>query len=274
MTRVEQLIALRWRKIVLVFVLVALCGIAVILWGRIDAGDRRADRMASEAQRRGEALSTLAEDVRTLRAQVQAAGQTPAAPDPADAVDDLLARVRVPAGEPGSPGARGEAGVRGEAGANGERGAGGGQGPRGEQGSPGPQGPAGERGPAGEAGPPGERGAAGADGAQGPAGPAGPAGDTGFKGDKGDQGDKGNQGDRGEPGPAGPQGEPGAACPQGYSLQVPADDADALICRRDGSAPAPGPDPASAVLPVLPVLRRPWSAEALPAKPRPDTGTA
>ncbi|MDG4865997.1 collagen-like protein, partial [Streptomyces sp. T-3] len=74
MRRIERLLALQWRKIFLVFVLVALCGVAVILWGRIDAGDRRADRMASEAQRRGEALSTLAEDVRTLRAQVRAAG--------------------------------------------------------------------------------------------------------------------------------------------------------------------------------------------------------
>ncbi|MFD3605558.1 hypothetical protein ACFWVH_45155, partial [Streptomyces sp. NPDC058656] len=103
MNRFQRLLALRWRSIFLVCVLIALSGIAVILWARIDAGDRRADELRAEADRRGEAVSTLAQDVRDLRAQVEAGGGTPAAPDPSDAVDDLLDRVRVPAAAPGEP---------------------------------------------------------------------------------------------------------------------------------------------------------------------------
>jgi hypothetical protein len=63
---------------------------------------------------------------------------------------------------------------------------------------------------------------------QGPPGPAGP------------------QGPQGEPGPAGADGKDGAdgqdgqTCPDGYSLQAPSYDPDALVCRRDG---APDPDP-------------------------------
>ncbi|WP_405670382.1 hypothetical protein [Streptomyces sp. NBC_01530] len=54
----------------------------------------------------------------------------------------------------------------------------------------------------------------------------------------------------------GPKDDPGPACPNGYSLQVPATDPDAPVCRNAGagalaSAPAP-----AAVLPVLPALRR------------------
>ncbi|NEB48238.1 collagen-like protein, partial [Streptomyces sp. SID339] len=104
MTQLERLLAHRWRTVFLVCVLLALSGVAAILWARIDAGDRRADRFATEADRRGEAVSTLARDVRTLRAQIRAHGDTPAAPDPSDAIDDLLGRVKAPAGAPGEDG--------------------------------------------------------------------------------------------------------------------------------------------------------------------------
>ncbi|GGL14399.1 hypothetical protein GCM10010094_89060 [Streptomyces flaveus] len=52
-----------------------------------------------------------------------------------------------------------------------------------------------------------------------------------FQDPKVKQGEKGDTGDRG---PAGP------SCPDGYSLQPPADDPDALVCRRDV---APDPEP-------------------------------
>ncbi|SDK22291.1 Collagen triple helix repeat-containing protein [Streptomyces indicus] len=262
MTRIERMLALRWRKIFLVCVLIALSGVAVILWARIDSGERRADRMAEEAARRGEALSTLAEDVRTLRAQVEASGGTPAAPDPSVAVDDLLARIRIPAGAPGAPGKAGESG---RPGARGEAGVPGLQGPEGLPGAVGPEGVPGEAGPSGAPGPAGADGADGAAGPEGPAGPpgpggapgpAGPAGETGAKGERGDAGPQGDPGPQGAQGPAGPPGATGPSCPEGYSLQTPVDDPDALLCRRD-AAPAPAPTaPTAAILPVLPALRR------------------
>ncbi|MCX5250229.1 collagen-like protein [Streptomyces sp. NBC_00201] len=246
-SRFERLLAPRWRSVFLVCVLITLCGVAVILWARIDAGDRRADQMQDEVDRRGKAVSTLARDVRALRAQVRAGGGTPAAPDPSEAVDDLLDRIRVPAA---LPGARGEKGERGATGAGGAAGAGGASGPRGEPGPSGPPGPEGQDGPEGSpgpSGPPGDPGPAGADGSAGAAGPEGRSGSDGTQG---------VQGPRGEKGELGPKGDPGPACPDGYSLQVPATDPDALVCRKAGAgASAPTPAPA-AVLPVLPVLRR------------------
>ncbi|MEU4610201.1 collagen-like protein [Streptomyces umbrinus] len=248
MTRFQRLLAPRWRSIFLVCVLIALCGIAVILWARIDAGDRRADDLRAEADRRGEAVSTLAQDVRDLRAQVEAGGGTPAAPDPSDAVDDLLDRVRVPAAAPGSPGAKGD---RGAPGAGGAPGPGGQRGPRGESGPPGPSGSPGPAGPSGEPGEPGPAGADGlngANGTDGAGGPAGPPGSDGSQGYQGPKGDPGPKGEKGEPG------DPGAPCPDGYSLQAPAGDPDALVCRRGGGA-APAPEPAG-LLPVPPPLLR------------------
>ncbi|MCX5052777.1 collagen-like protein [Streptomyces sp. NBC_00474] len=246
-SRFERLLAPRWRSVFLVCVLITLCGVAVILWARIDAGDRRADQMQDEVDRRGMAVSTLARDVRALRAQVRAGGGTPAAPDPSEAVDDLLDRIRVPAA---LPGARGEKGERGATGAGGAAGAGGASGPRGEPGPSGPPGPEGQDGPEGSPGPSGPPGDPGPAGAYGSAGAAGPEGRSGS------DGTQGVQGPRGEKGELGPKGDPGPACPDGYSLQVPATDPDALVCRKAGAgAPAPTPAPA-AVLPVLPVLRR------------------
>ncbi|MFJ4790267.1 collagen-like protein [Streptomyces sp. NPDC088794] len=243
-SRFERLLASRWRSVFLVCVLIALSGVAVILWARIDAGDRRADQMQTEADRRGRAVSTLARDVRALRAQVRAHGGTPAAPDPSDAVDDLFDRIRVPAAVPGERGAKGEKGDRG---AGGTPGAAGGQGPSGAPGPSGPTGPEGPEGSPGPTGPTGDPGPAGTDGATGPAGPAGGGGGQGAPGAQGPQGEQGEPGPRGRPGPD---------CPDGYSLQTPANDPDALVCRRAGTvAPAPSPGPA-ALLPVLPVLRR------------------
>ena len=248
MTRFQRLLAPRWRSIFLVCLLVALCGIAVILWARIDAGDRRADDLRAEADRRGEAVSTLAQDVRDLRAQVEAGGGTPAAPDPSDAVDDLIDRVRVPAAAPGEPGAKGD---RGATGAGGASGPGGQRGPRGESGPPGPSGSPGPAGPSGDPGEPGPagadglNGANGADGAGGAAGPPGSDGSQGYQGPKGDPGLKGEKGEKGDP---------GASCPDGYTLQAPAGDPDALVCRRSGGA-APAPEPAG-LLPVPPPLLR------------------
>lgn len=137
-------------------------------------------------------------------------------------------------------------------------------GPPGSRGTPGrsvqgPRGAQGEKGTPGSPGPSGSPGKAGTDGANGTNG-VGKAGPSGAAGTPGGQGEQGAQG---EPGPAGPQGEPGPAgadgtdgrdgqtCPDGYSLQTPPADPDALVCRRDG-APAPdddgGPSPSSAAL--------------------------
>ncbi|MFS8201262.1 collagen-like protein [Streptomyces sp. CWNU-52B] len=245
MTRVQRVLAVRWRSLFLVCVLIALSGVAVILWARIDSGDRRADELRAESDRRGDAVSTLAHDVRALRAQVEAGGGTPAAPDPSDAVDDLLDRVRVPTAAHGEPGAKGE---RGATGAGGQTGPGGERGVRGVSGSPGPSGSPGASGHSGDQGPPGTDGTNGTDGAGGPAGPPGPDGAKGYQGIRGDSGSRGEQGEKGE------KGDPGPACPAGYSLQVPANDPDALICRRRG-ADAPSPEP-SGFLPLPPPLLR------------------
>lgn len=164
MTRAERQIVLHWRGIATLCAIVALAGISWILWHRIDASDRNYREAVAEADRRGDAVSTLASDVRALRAQVKAAGKTPVAPDPSRAVEDLPSRTTVPvpipgprgpAGKPGSPGATGAAGKDGASGVDGQPGAtgpAGPAGPAGPQGDPGPAGPQGEK---GEEGPPG-----------------------------------------------------------------------------------------------------------------------
>lgn len=145
------------------------------------------------------------EAINALVRQVQALGGTPVA-GPAGAQGEPGSSVT------GSPGARGEQGERGE------------KGDHGASGKPAPTltpppGPAGPAGPSGATvtGPPGPVGATG---------PAGP------------QGEKGDTGAAGEQGPVGP---PGPTCPDGYSLQAPAWDPDALVCRKtDGSEPEQG----------------------------------
>jgi hypothetical protein len=125
------------------------------------------------------------------------------------------------------------------------------KGPPGEPGASvtGPPGPRGKSGADGEPGDPGPSGSPGRSGKDGVDGTDGAAGEPGSVGATGPAGPPGPQG---EPGPAGPQGEPGAdgvdgadgrdgqSCPEGYSLQAPSYDPDALVCRKDG-APDPGP---------------------------------
>ncbi|MDX5564117.1 collagen-like protein [Streptomyces sp. ID05-04B] len=210
MTRTERALARRWRPLTLLCWLIALSGAVIIIWARIDAETSRADELAAEADRRGQAVSTLATDVRQLRTQVTREGQTPVAPDPSEAVEDLPARAEVPVPIPG---------------------------PKGDPGRPGKDGEPGAAGASGAPGAAGRDGAPGADGAPGVQGEPGP---------QGVQGPAGEQGLRGEAGPRGEQGPPGPSCPTGYSLQAPAWDPNALVCRRDdapgrGGTTPPGP---------------------------------
>jgi hypothetical protein len=212
MTRTERTIVQHWRGIATLCALLFLAGVAVILWHRQDISDRKHAvayaAATAEANRRGKAVSTLAGDVRALRAQVKAAGKTPAAPDPSKAVAGLNDRTEVPVPIPGPQGAQGTPGA---AGADGEDGA--------DSTVPGPQ---------------------GEQGVQGPVGPAGPAGADGQDGKDGTDG---------------ADGKDGQACPTGYSWQAPADDPDALVCRKD-DAPAPTPSPTALALVALPPDRR------------------
>lgn len=144
---------------------------------------------------------------RALAQQVESLGGTP---------------VAGPSGSPGQPGEKGDKGDKGDPG---------------EAGSPAPTltpspGPSGPSGPSGlpgkpgdtVTGPPGASGEPGAVGATGPAGPSGPAGE---------------KGDTGDTGPTGPAGPAGPNCPDGYSLQAPRWDPDALVCMKD-DADQPG----------------------------------
>lgn len=144
-----------------------------------------------------------------------------------EARDALASQVQELGEKPvaGPPGSRGEPGtsVTGPPGPSGPPGP---PGPSGASatGSPGKNGDDGEPGAPGSSGQPGEPGQDG-ESVTGPAGPAGP---------QGEPGPAGAQGERGEQGPPGPN------CPDGYSLQAPASDPDALVCRRNG---APDPKP-------------------------------
>jgi Collagen triple helix repeat (20 copies) len=161
MTRTQRTIVQHWRGLAVLCAIVALFGISWALWHRVDASDRNAAAAAAEADRRGDAVSTLAADVRALRAQVQAAGETPVAPDPSRAVDDLPDRTEVPVPIPGPAGPSGLSGDDGEPGVAGP------PGPVGETGVPGPVGPTGPAGPAGSAGADGPAGKDGVDGRDG-----------------------------------------------------------------------------------------------------------
>lgn len=218
MTRAEHALARRWRSLALVCILIALTGAVIIIWARIDAETGRADQLRIEADRRGSAVTTLATDVRQLRAQIKGTGGTPVAPDPAQAVKGLPDRAQVPVPIPGPRGVQGTAGKNGTDGKNGV---------------PGQD----------ATGQPGKDGADGQPGAPGPAGPTGPPGPAGKDGADGSDGADGQDG------------KDGQVCPDGYSLQAPADDPDALICRRDG-APAPEPGPTATTPAVLAPDRR------------------
>ncbi|MET9086180.1 collagen-like protein [Streptomyces sp. NPDC004237] len=138
--------------------------------------------------------------------------------------DALAAQVERLGASPvaGPPGSRGEPG-RTVVGPSGP------PGPSGASGAPGKNGSDGvsATGVPGAAGSPGVAGASGAPGAVGPSGPPGPAGQDG------------KDGTDGKDGKDGANGKDGQTCPDGYSLQTPADDPDALVCRKD-DAPQPG----------------------------------
>ncbi|MDX3243672.1 collagen-like protein [Streptomyces sp. ME18-1-4] len=182
-------------------VLLFLGGALAVVWLLVDRAEL-ADRLEAEANLRGSAVSTLAGDVRALRAQVQAAGATPVAPDPTKAVENLPDRAEVPVPIPG------------------------------------PQGPAGEQGATGAPGVPGKAGSAGPSGAPGAVGPTGPAGPQGEQGPAGPPGPAGQDGTDGADGRDGVDGQ---TCPDGYSLQAPSWDPDALVCRKDGAPPPSDP---------------------------------
>ncbi|MBP8532344.1 collagen-like protein [Streptomyces sp. MK37H] len=212
MTRTQRALAHRWRTIALACWLVAITGAVLLVWARIESADHRGDQLAAEADRRGTAVSTLATDVRRLRTQIKSAGKTPVAPDPTRAVENLPDRAAVPVPIPG---------------------------PKGDPGAPGKAGSNGAPGRPGATGQPGKDGQSGADGADGAAGQQGPQGEPGPAGP---QGPAGPPGADGKDGADGRDGKDGQTCPDGYSLQAPSWDPDALVCRRTG-APQPQPEP-------------------------------
>jgi hypothetical protein len=126
-------------------------------------------------------------------------------------------------------------------------------GPPGPQGEPGEPGVDGEPGPSGSPGKDGKSGVDGSDGKAGEPGAVGASGPAGPAGPPGPQGEPGPPGPQGEPGVDGADGEDGQTCPDGYSLQAPAYDEAALVCRRDGAPdpeePGGGPQAAGALDP-------------------------
>lgn len=201
MTRAQHALYRRRHLLWIAAALLFLGGAVGLAFLQIDRAQERADQLAAEADLRGTAVTTLATDVRALRSQLQAKGETPAAPDPRDAVEDLPDRAEVPVPIPGPPGEPGRPGQNGTDGLDGADGA---------DGVPGTDGKDGGAGPAGPIGPQGEQGPAG------PQGPQGPAGKNGA------------------------DGRDGQACPTGYSWQPAKGDPDALVCRRDGAPPPDG----------------------------------
>ncbi|MFF3060905.1 collagen-like protein [Streptomyces sp. NPDC057909] len=219
MTRTERLLYRRRYALWVVAGMLFLGGGLALAFLQIDRAQSRADQLAAEADLRGGAVTTLATDVRTLRSQIQAKGGTPAAPDPAKAVEGLPDRAAVPVPIPGPPGPKGDKGDTGQAAPT-------------ITPSPGPSGAAGQ---------------AGADSTV--PGPAGPKGDTGPAGPPGADGKDGADGRDGT------DGRDGQACPDGYSLQPPPGDPDGLMCRRDGAPSNPDPATGPTIL-GLPADRR------------------
>ncbi|WP_409469048.1 collagen-like protein [Streptomyces sp. HC307] len=180
MTRAESLLYRRRHLLWIVAALLFLGGAIGVVWLQ---GQQQVDRLSAEyaqtraeADLRGDAVATLAGDVRALREQVKAEGGTPVAPDPTKAVEGLPDRAEVPVPIPGPPGPKGDPG---------------------ESGKPAPT----------ITPSPGASGAPGRPGADSTVpGPEGPPGDTvtGPPGPQGERGEQGIQGERGEQGPPGP----------------------------------------------------------------------
>lgn len=173
MTRTERAFVRRRHLLWVVAGLLALTGAVILIWQRIDHESGRADQLATEADLRGTAVSTLAGDVRQLRSQLKAKGEEPSVPDPSKAVEDLPDRAEVPVPIPGPPGPKGDKGDSGKPAptitpSDGQPGAPGAPGV--DSTVPGPQGPQGEPGEPGAAGPQGEQGPSGERGEQGPQG--------------------------------------------------------------------------------------------------------
>lgn len=183
------------------------------------------------------ALFWMVVTLRSLSSDLQASNE---------ARDQLAAQVQALGAKPvaGPPGSRGDPGTVGSRGPRGYRGP---TGPPGEDGQPGDDGATGKDGKAGTSGAEGEPGEGGTDGSEGNDGAPGPAGPEGPAGPTGPQGE---QGETGERGPAGP------SCPDGYSLQAPAWDPDALVCRRTGTPQPDSPDNGTSVLGLAPERRR------------------
>lgn len=150
----------------IVAALLFLGGAVGVSYLKIDNEVSARKEAVGEANLRGEAVSTLAGDVRALREQIKAKGATPIAPDPTKAVPSLSARAEVPVPIPG---------------------------PVGPTGAPGATGASGPPGPPGPSGQPGASGVPGV-GATGPAGPAGPPGPAGADGQDGKDGTNGSDG--------------------------------------------------------------------------------
>ncbi|MGW1498901.1 collagen-like protein [Streptomyces mirabilis] len=205
MTRTELALYRSRHLLWMLAALLFLGGAAAVSWLLVDRA-QLTDQLAHEADLRGSAVSTLAGDVRALRQQIKSKGGVPVAPDPTKAVKDLPDRAAVPVPIPGPPG---------------------------------PPGPSGSVGPSGSPGQPGASGRAGASGVPGAVGPSGPAGPTGAPGEAGPAGPPGPAGQNGKDGQDGKDGQNGQTCPDGYTLQAPDYDPDALVCRKDG-APQPG----------------------------------
>lgn len=164
------------------------------------------------------------------------------------AARDALARqVESMGGTPvaGAPGSRGEPGqsVVGPSGPPGKQGVPGASGEPAPAVTPSP-------GPSGASGKDGVDGSPGASGAPGAVGPTGPAGV------QGEQGVPGAAGQDGKDGRDGVDGRDGQSCPDGYSLQAPADDPDALVCRRDGAPDPSEPAQGAGLLALWAVTQR------------------
>ncbi|MGW2505055.1 collagen-like protein [Streptomyces sp. NPDC001588] len=210
MTRTEGALYRARHLLWIVTALLALGGGLALAFILIDRQAQRADLMTDEAARRGTAVSTLAGDVRALRAQVRAEGRTPVAPDPSRAVSNLKDRTEVPVPIPG---------------------------PVGPTGKPAPT----VTGPSGPAGPSGHAGQDGADSTvPGPSGQPGPAGAQGPAGEPGKDGTDGRDGQDGRP-PAGWTWQYGGVS---YACR-PVDDFDPVTPRYacDATDPNPGPNP-------------------------------